>query len=240
MEDFPKLGKKELCTENGLKAKKKKKIDSYEGTELNKIPEEDRELVKIIRGYGYGLGNGLTPFEEVMKFARENGRLPKDRKERTLYKKWLKTEEKKKVDKYVGKKLEEIPEEDRELVETIRGYGYGITPFEEVMKFAGENGRLPKDRKERTLYQKWLISDEKKKVDKYVGKKLEEIPEEDRELVETIRGYGYIPRKKKIVSQQIGQATYLSSTEECDQAQSVLDGVVRNELKKGGITQNDT
>ena len=237
---LPQARKEGTLYRKWFKSEEKKKIDSYEGTELNKIPEEDRELVKIIRGYGYGLGNGLTPFEEVMKFARENGRLPKDRKERTLYKKWLKTEEKKKVDKYVGKKLEEIPEEDRELVETIRGYGYGITPFEEVMKFAGENGRLPKDRKERTLYQKWLISDEKKKVDSYDGKELEEIPEEDRELVEIIRGYGYIPRKKKIVSQQIGQATYSSSTEECDQAQSVLDGVVRNELKKGGITQNDT
>ena len=83
-----------------------------------------------------------------------------------MYQKWLKTEEKKKVDKYVWKKLEEIPEEDRELVEIIRNYGYGLKGFDEVMRFAMENGRLPQARKEGTLYRKWFKSEEKKKLRK--------------------------------------------------------------------------
>ena len=118
------------------KTEEKKKVDSYTGIEIEEIPEEDRELVELIRKYGYGIGSGLTPFEEVLKFIKENGRIPKYTKkkksERTekeseedkLYQKWKKTEEKKKVDSYIGKRIEEIPEEDRGLVELIRKYGY--------------------------------------------------------------------------------------------------------------------
>lgn len=40
--------------------------------------------------------------------------------ENDLYYKWLRTEERKKVDRYEGKQLEEIPEEDRMLVERMR------------------------------------------------------------------------------------------------------------------------
>ena len=203
-----------------LKTEEKKIVDGYAGIDLEKIPEEDRELVQTIRNYGYGLQSVLSPFEEVMKFAEENGRMPKkvnkkasemtkeEKENLSLYNKWLKTEEKKIVDRYAKIDIKEIPEEDRELVQTIRNYGYlgkqqsELTLFEEIMKFAEENGRMPKvshkkasemtkeEKEEFSLYNKWRRTEEKKTVDRYAGIELEEIPEEDRELVQTIREYG--------------------------------------------------
>ena len=84
------------------------------------------------------------------------------------------------------------------------------------------------------LYEKWKKTDEKKKVTSYNGKKLEEIPEEDRELVETIRkfGYGLNSSKKKITEQKveeagfgeqdIGKATINIETEKKDMAQKQI------------------
>ena len=199
----------------------KKIVDKYVGKNVQEIPEDDRELVKTIRDFGYGLGNGLTPFEEVMKFCESEGRIPRainkkaaemteeEKNEFSLYQKWLRSDEKKIVDKYVSKNIKEIPKEDRALVETIRGFGYGLTVFEEVMKFCESEGRIPRaiskkaaertedEKNEVSLYRKWLKSDERKIADKYVGKNIEEIPEEDRELVEKIRGFGYIEKEKK-------------------------------------------
>ena len=157
----------------------------------------------------------MTAFEEVIKFCESEGRIPRainkkaaemteeEKNEYSLYQKWLKTDEKKIVDKYVGKNIKEIPKEDRELVEKIRDFGYGLTAFEEVMKFCESEGRIPRaiskkaserteeEKNEFSLYRKWLKSDKRKIVDKYVGKNIEEIPEEDRELVEKIRDFGY-------------------------------------------------
>ena len=156
-----------------------------------------------------------------MKFCESEGRIPRainkkaaemteeEKNEFSLYQKWLRSDEKKIVDKYVSKNIKEIPKEDRALVETIRGFGYGLTVFEEVMKFCESEGRIPRaiskkaaertedEKNEVSLYRKWLKSDERKIADKYVGKNIEEIPEEDRELVEKIRGFGYIEKEKK-------------------------------------------
>ena len=209
-----------------LKTEEKKTVDRYAGIDLEEIPEEYRELVQMIRNYGY-LGrqqSGLTPFEEIIKFAEENGRLPKyysskkasektekERDEGSLYRKWYKTKERKTVDKYLGIKLEEIPEEDRELVEMIRNFGYGITLFEEVIKFAEENGRLPKyysskkasektekEREEENLYAKWLKSEEKKILEEYAGQPLENVPEEYIEKIAKLRTYGFGTKPSKL------------------------------------------
>lgn len=59
-----------------------------------------------MRSFGYGIGNGLTPFEEVLEFCKEKGRVPlkiekkhllevKKKKEKIIYlengimKEWL-------------------------------------------------------------------------------------------------------------------------------------------------------
>ena len=70
------------------------------------------------------------------------------------------------------------------MVETIRNYGYlgkkqsELTPFEEVIKFAEENGRIPnkikkelserteKEKEENSLYSKWIGTEERKIVER--------------------------------------------------------------------------
>ena len=78
------------------------------------------------------------------------------------------------IDNYTGKRLEEIPEEHRALVEQFRNYGYGLTQFEEVLQFCVDKERVPSDikklaseqteeeKREQSLYSKWVKSEEKK------------------------------------------------------------------------------
>ena len=75
-----------------------------------------------------------------MKFAEENGRIPKasnkkasemtkeEREESRLYDKWRRTEEKKIFEEYSGQSLENVPEEYREKIAKLRTYGIGIKP----------------------------------------------------------------------------------------------------------------
>ena len=158
-------------------------------------------------------------FKEVMQFCEKNGRLPRGIRgtkatyteeqlyENNLYYRWRRSDEKKLVNKYVGIPIEGISEEDRDIVEQVRSYGYGIeeklTAYQEVMQFCEKNGRLPQEihgtkatlteeqMYEKNLSHRWIISDEKKIVDKYVGIPTEKIPEEDRDIVEQVRSYGY-------------------------------------------------
>ena len=241
-----------------LKTEEKKTVDRYAGIDLEEIPEEYRELVQMIRNYGY-LGrqqSGLTPFEEIIKFAEENGRLPKyysskkasektekERDEGSLYRKWYKTKERKTVDKYLGIKLEEIPEEDRELVEMIRNFGYGITLFEEVIKFAEENGRLPKyysskkasektekEREEENLYAKWLKSEEKKILEEYAGQPLENVPEEYIEKIAKLRTYGFGTKPSKLRQAKKQRDNAKSKNNQAKE----LEKKVSEQLKKRG------
>ena len=158
-------------------------------------------------------------FKEVMQFCEKNGSLPRGIRgtkatfteeqlyENNLYYRWRRSDEKKLVNKYVGIPIEGISEEDRDFVEQVRSYGYGIeeklTAYQEVMQFCEKNGRLPQEihgtkatlteeqMYEKNLSHRWRISDEKKIVDKYVGIPTEKIPEEDRDIVEQVRSYGY-------------------------------------------------
>ncbi len=158
-------------------------------------------------------------FKEVMQFCEKNGSLPRGIRgtkatfteeqlyENNLYYRWRRSDEKKLVNKYVGIPIEGISEEDRDFVEQVRSYGYGIeeklTAYQEVMQFCEKNGRLPQEihgtkatlteeqMYEKNLSHRWRRSDEKKIVDKYVGIPTEKIPEEDRDIVEQVRSYGY-------------------------------------------------
>ena len=233
------------------RSEEKKIIDSYTGKILEEIPEEHRELVEKIRGYGYG----LNPFEEVLKFCEDekNRRVPayinkpaseqteEEKRENSLYVKWKRSEEKKIIDSYTGKSLEEIPEEHRALVEQFRNYGYGkgsgLTPFEEVLQFCVNKERVPsnihklaseqteEEKREKSLYEKWKRSEEKKIIDSYTGKNLEEIPEEHRELVEKIRGYGYFGRKTKTVKELVRKVGKEISIEENSKAKEFLESI---------------
>ena len=213
-----------------------------------------------MRSYGYGIEKTLTGYQRVMQFCEKNGRLPKEIKgkkatlteeqiyERNLYINWITSGEKKIVDKYVGIPIEKIPEEDRAIVEQVRSYGYGIeetlTVYQEVMQFCEKNGRLPKTAKgpnatlteeqiyERNLVSRWRQSGEKQLADKYVGIPIEKIPEEDREIVEQIRKYGYFGKAKKS-AKSLGKAVGKAVTvTEIQQANEFLNTITQDKEKR--------
>ena len=112
-------------------------VDKYAGIPTEKVPEEYKAIVEQVRKYGYGIEEKLTGYQMVIKFCEKKGRLPRGCRgtkatltEERFYEKilyansWLRSAEKKIVDKYVGIPIEKIPEEDRAIVEQVRSYGY--------------------------------------------------------------------------------------------------------------------
>ena len=221
---------------------------TVEGVLRNYVEFED-EISKIDK---------LTSFEKILKFAEENGRMPKqsrkkalemtkeEKKEDSLYNKWFRTEEKKIVDRYAGIDKQEIPEDFRELVQTIRNFGYGLqsglTPYEEVMKFAEENGRMPKsikkkasemtkeEKEEFSLYQKWLRTEEKKILKEYAEQSLENVPEEYREKIAKLRSYGIGINQSKLIQAKNQRDNAKAKNEQSKE----LEERVSEQLKKRG------
>ena len=238
----------------------KQLVDKYAGVPIEGVPEEDREIVEQVRSYGYGVEEKLTAYQEIMQFCEKYGRWPRMFQgtnstrteeqiyERNLYNRWQTSDEKQIVDKYVGIPTEKIPEEDKTIIEQVRSYGYGIKRkligYQEIMQFCEKNGRLPKQiagKKatltekqiyERNLYAKWKTSKEKQLVDKYVGIPVEEIPEEDRVIVEQVRKYGYLGKAKKSAT-SLGKAVGKAVTvTEIQQANEFLNTITQDKEKR--------
>ena len=238
----------------------KQLVDKYAGVPIEGVAEEDREIVEQVRSYGYGVEEKLTAYQEIMQFCEKYGRLPRGysgRKatptkeqycERRLYNRWYKSPEKQIVDKYAGVPIEKVPEEYKAVVEQVRKYGYGIeeklTGYQVLMQFCEKNGRLPKQiagKKatltekqiyERNLYAKWKTSEEKQLVDKYVGIPIEEIPKEDRVIVEQVRSYGYLGNAKKSAN-SLGKAVGKAVTvTEIQQANEFLNTITQDKEKR--------
>ena len=244
-----------------LRSVEKQIVDKYTGVPIEKVPEKYRTIVEQIRKYGYGIEEKLTDYQMVMQFCEKNGRLPRGysgRKatptkeqycERRLYDRWYKSPEKQIVDKYAGIPTEKVPEEYKAIVEQVRKYGYGIeeklTGYQMVIKFCEKKGRLPRGCRgtkatltEERFYEKilyansWLRSAEKKIVDKYVGIPIEKIPEEDRVIVEQVRGYGYLGNAKKSVN-SLGKAVGKAVTvTEIQQANEFLNTITQDKEKR--------
>ena len=241
-----------------LRSDEKKLIDKYIGTPIEKIPEKDRAIVEQARYYG--IEEKLTAYQEIMQFCEKYGRWPRMFQgtnstcteeqiyERNLYNRWQTSDEKQIVDKYVGIPTEKIPEEDKTIIEQVRSYGYGIKRkligYQALMQFCKKNGRLPKQiagKKatltekqiyERNLYAKWKTSKEKQLVDKYVGIPVEEIPEEDRVIVEQVRKYGYLGKAKKSAT-SLGKAVGKAVTvTEIQQANEFLNTITQDKEKR--------
>ena len=107
-----------------------------------------------------------------------------------------------------------------------------------MLQFCEENGRVPSqhNKGENGLYQKWKDTNEKKIVDGYKGKDLEEIPEEHRTLVKQMREFGYKGKKKR-TSKDIAHAS-ISSIEDIEMSDiedQALKALVEKENQKGGI-----
>ena len=238
----------------------KQLVDKYAGVPIEGVPEEDREIVEQVRSYGYGVEEKLTAYQEIMQFCEKYGRWPRMFQgtnstcteeqiyERNLYNRWQTSDEKQIVDKYVGIPTEKIPEEDKTIIEQVRSYGYGIKRkligYQALMQFCKKNGRLPKQiagKKatltekqiyERNLYAKWKTSKEKQLVDKYVGIPVEEIPEEDRAIVEQVRSYGYLENAKKSAN-SLGKAVGKAVTvTEIQQANEFLNTITQDKEKR--------
>ena len=238
----------------------KQLVDKYAGVPIEGVPEEDREIVEQVRSYGYGVEEKLTAYQEIMQFCEKYGRWPRMFQgtnstcteeqiyERNLYNRWQTSDEKQIVDKYVGIPTEKIPEEDKTIIEQVRSYGYGIKRkligYQALMQFCKKNGRLPKQiagKKatltekqiyERNLYAKWKTSKEKQLVDKYAGIPVEEIPEEDRAIVEQVRSYGYLGNAKKSAN-SLGKAVGKAVTvTEIQQANEFLNTITQDKEKR--------
>ena len=205
-------------------------MEEYIGKTIEEVPEEYREKIKTLRSYGLG-EEEKTTYEEVIEFLKTHdgklmrGRFKKNgkqltrtemteeqRKEVKLHDRWYYSEEKRILEEYVGKPIEEVPEEYREKIARLRSYGLGEeekTTYEEVIEFLEthdgqvmnssitKNGKHLKvkemteeQRKEVNLHTRWRRSEERKVLEEYIGRPIEEVPEEYREKIAKLRSYG--------------------------------------------------
>ena len=212
------------------KSAERRILEEYAGQPIEHVPEEYREKIAKLRGYGLGEIEKTT-YEEVIRFLEtHDGQLMRSkfnkggqqltvkemteeqRKEVSLYARWRRSKEKRILEEYAGKPIEQVPEEYREKIAKLRSYGLGEeekTIYEEVIKFLethdgqlmrgsfAKNGQIltrkemtEEQRKEVSLYDSWRHSKEKRILEEHVGKPIEQVPEEYREKIAKLRGYG--------------------------------------------------
>jgi superfamily II DNA or RNA helicase/predicted transcriptional regulator len=206
-----------------------KMLKEYVGRDISEVPKEYREKISMLRNYGLGLET-KNPYEEIIEWLevhggkmpqstfKENGKVRKgeelteeEKEEKRLYARWIKSDEYKMLNEYVGRDASEVPEEYREKISTLRNYGLGLeikNPYEEIIEWLEahggnmpqsgnkENGKYKKigelteeEREERNLYRRWIKSDEYKMLNEYVGRDISEVPEEYREKISKLRNY---------------------------------------------------
>ena len=148
------------------------------------------------------------------------------KEEVNLYARWKHSGEYKILKKYAGQPIENVPEEYREKIETLRKYGIEPKPeqekttYELVIEFLknygrimqvsfyekGEDGKSKKltieqmteeQRQESRLYHNWYNSDEYKILQEYAGQPIDRVPEEYREKIATLRQYGLEPKPEQ-------------------------------------------
>ena len=216
-------------------------LQEYAGQSIENVPEEYRDKITILREYG--LEPEKPIYEQVIEFIEANGRImngyfsekeengkrkkltvdqmtEEQKEEVRLYKRWLNSNEYKILQEYAGQPIENVPEEYREKIATLRQYG--LEPekpiYEQVIEFIEEHGRIvnsafyekgengkrkqltrdqmtEEQKKEAKLCKRWHISDEYKILQEYAGQPIENVPEEYREKIATLRDHGLEPKK---------------------------------------------
>ena len=210
-----------------IKAPEREMLEEYAGRPIEDVPEEYREKIAVLRSYGLG-EKEKTTYEQVIEFLenhdgnimktafRKNGKqLNRDEmtteqiEEIKLYQRWNKSTERRILEEYAGRTIEDVPEEYREKIAVLRSYGLGKTIYEQVIEFLEThdgrimrtgfkvNGKqLNRDEmtseqlEEKNLYARWNYSQEKKILEEYAGRPIEEVPEEYREKIAVLRSYG--------------------------------------------------
>ena len=192
-------------------SKEKDVLEEYVGKSIEEVPAEYREFMRKMREYGYGIEKKKTLQEQIIEFIQNSNTnsLPKSAnkgKESNLYARWRASKEKEILEEYAGKPIEEVPENYRKFVNKMRKYGYGIkrkkTLQEQIIEFVENNTShsIPKSGnkgKESNLYMRWRVSAEKKILEEYAGKPIEEVPENYRKFVSKMREYGYGREKRQ-------------------------------------------
>ncbi len=240
-------------------------VNKYSEVEIENIPEEYREKIAKLREYGLGLSgtknseeNEPTIYEQLLEWLEtHNGKMPSGQvrkngillsisemskeeiKQVRLYSAWRRSDERKILHEYVGIPIEEVPEEYREKIATLRKYNldanaekYKVTVWQELMEWLeNHNGKMPRDsimsedrkrlsisemteeeKYEKKLCRRWYNSKEGNILSQYMGKSLEEVPEQYREKVSTLRKHIEVSEKnyaeekmKECVGKQVGK-----------------------------------
>ncbi len=180
-----------------------------------------------------------------------------EKEERNLHQRWMCSDERKKLEEFAGQPIEEVPEEYREKIERLREFGLGVkekTTYKQVIEFLRtHNGKIMRseiwkngkrltvdkitteEKEERNLYQRWMCSDERKKLEEFAGRPIEEVPEEYREKIARLRGLGLGVSKSRL--QQAKQRR--DAARSIDDAAKELEQQVEGELKKRGETYEE-
>ena len=211
---------------------KDKETQDYD---LFKLSPEETELLEILREIGEKLRyNESKTYEEMIKWLETHeGEMPRSSKvkakeqtkeeseEHKLYVRWLYCKERKILEEYKGKLLEEVPESYREKIRVLREYGLGLTVYQEIIQWLEKNdGKMPRaaiyenrtplpinritkqEKNEINLYGRWRDCEERKILNEYEGRTIEEVPEEYREKIRVLREYG-LGLKGKTTYEQI-------------------------------------
>lgn len=207
----------------------RKMLKKYKGKELESVPKEYRYKIQKLRELGL---EEKTTYEEYVEYLEQNGREPRqnfsvkgrsiltkdlseeEKYEKRLAKRWKYAKENEILEEYAGRDIQEVPEQYRDQVATLRSFGLGLKKkikhdtYEEFVEFLEEKGRTPignfgkdarrllmdeltpEQKEEVNLYGRWKNSKEKEKLDKYTGVELDGIPEEDREKIAKLRSFG--------------------------------------------------
>ena len=225
------------------KASKERRIlKEYEGKQIEEVPEEYREKIARLREFGLGQKEKTT-YEEVIEwlethdgqimrgYITKNGQTlsvkemtQEQQKEVKLYNRWLYSKERKILEEYAGKQIEEVPEEYKEKIARLREFGLGQkekTTYEEVIEWLethdgqtmrgaiSKNGQTlsvkemtQEQRKEVNLYVRWIYSKERIILEDCAGKPIEEVPEEYRDKIAVLREYG-LGQKEKTAYEEV-------------------------------------
>ena len=256
-----------------VKSKERKILIKYAGQSIGQVPEEYRDKIAELREFGLG----KTTYEEVIDFLyNHNGKLMRPagsnneknltrteeekEKENKLYRKWMRSKERKILDEYAGQQIENIPEEYRNKIAKLREFGFGKTTYEEVIEFLeSHNGEIMKgnwevngkflkrneiteeQKNEQNLYARWRYSKERKILNEYAGQPIENVPEEYRNKIAKLREFGLGIKPERIrTSKEIAEASISSikDMELADQEDKILHELVEK-TKEGGIQINE-
>ena len=263
------------------RTKECKILQKYVGQPIENVPEEYREKIVTLRKYGLESRQRQekSTYEQVIEFIETHGQIMRgaignrskklknkemteeQKEEVNLYSRWRQSEEYKILQEYAGQPIENVPDEYREKIATLRKYGiqprqkHVKSTYEQVIEFIETYGRQMKSefkeagkriknkemteeqKKEVNLYSRWKQSKEYKILQEYAGQPIENLPEEYREKIETLRKHGIEPKQhRKITSQELAKASIISSLtnpEMADKVDAELKALVEKAKEKG-------